>query len=1316
MTPVLRALLRQRRRLLLAAVAIALGVGYLAGALGLLDRIGRGLDELAGASADRADLVIEGGVAYESPMEQVRRLVPSMLADTAAAVEGVESASHRIDDIVTIVGLSGTPVVSPGLSEQPLGTNWPEDPAVAPWELTEGAPPASDDEALVDDRSAAVAGVGVGDTVKIWGKGKVGDYRVVGLVDADAAGLSEGSSLAVLTTPEARLMFDRPLDDSRIAIRVEPGADVGEIEDRIRQGLPAGTEVTDGATAARHQQESLTRSFALIRYLITGFGVLALLVGMLTVSNSLALLHGERRLLYANFRLAGARAGLLRRAALLEAVMLALAASLVGIPLGVGLAVLIEQALGALGTAVPAAGPPLTLTSAMAAVALGVLATVVAAWRPVSSACRVAPVEAVRPLDETKGRHGVPALAGAAAAGLVLGVAVAGAGVVAGASGRTTAALAVATAAAVVLVGGLPWVLTQGVATTLRVAPFRPPPLRRVAARDVLRSPRRTAATAGAVVLATAVLSGLAVLLSSFTESIDDVVGGLVTADLVVDSGTFTRGGLPGDLVEQLPFVDGVEAASGWQLGRGRVGQAAVRMTALDGDAALEVTSPRWTSGDPGSLDPGSAWVSRSLADATSLDIGGILPLTFENGFQDLRIDGIYEDNALLGDVVIDRALLERQVPAPDLAALLATDGSQATRERVEELASSFGINSVVGPEAFVDSRSDLLRGFQRVIQWMLLFTLLQALVGVVNTLLMSVGERRRELGLLRLSGASQRQVLRMVLWEGSSLSIVGTAVGVVAGTVGAVVAMRALASFGLSIVSLPALALVAITVGAVGVGVLAAWLPATVAGRVPPLEAVADSGVEFARSRRGRRAATATATPAPAPAAAVVTEWPAGPAVATATPTAAPAASWTADAPEPAEEVPGEVVAAEAVLAEGLLASLGAEVPGSDLSPEAAALLALYGEGLDAVPPPDEPPAPVQSVVAEVAPVAAEHEPEPMVPEPEPVTVVPEPVVVEPEPVTVVPEPEPVTVVPEPVVVEPVSEQELADELVEEGPHDLPLLDAVALEDGAEDIGEPPAEEIGELPAEEITEPAAEGATAEAPPAVEPAALFSESPVEPARPTGPAEGPADAPAPPAPEEPERTPGRRSRRRRPGISIPRRQPRREAAASASAAEGWLQQSSPAERPAPGAAPRSDSPEPTPPQPATAGSGERNDSMTLAVSRLDPERVLDNAGAITHLGRSLASGEAVATLVCGTVHGVAAALARTDRRLLVVVDRPGRPATVSLPPHTTGVVLRPVPGTTTVSVTLIDGAKVLEVRDVAEADLAEALVFRKVLNP
>ncbi len=864
------ALIRQRRRLALATLAIALGVGYLAGALTLLDRVSQGLDNLAAAGAERADLIVEGEVAYESALEQTRRLVPATIAPSLAGLPGIESVSSRVEEVVLILDADREPVVAPGISEQPLGANWPDDDRMAPYSFVgEGRPPVADGEVVIDARSARLAGVSVGDLADIVGKTGPEQFEVVGVVRTDQGELPAGSSLALFSTAEARRVFATPDNDNRVAIRVEEGADVEAVQQQVRALLPPGSDVVDGVTGAQHRQESLTRSFTLIRVLIMGFAALALVVGMVTVANSLTLLYAERRRTLAGLRLIGAHRRQLLTAALVEAAGLAAVASLLGAPLGLLLGRVIEGAVGALGTSIPVGGSVVSLSALFWAVLIGSVATVFAAVVPAARACRVSPIEAVAETPSASPIRGVERVANAALA------AVAGIALLVGVMmlGDVAAPTALTVAVGIALVLGalslLPAALSYAVAAGIRLVPTRPPTLSRIGARDAVRNRSRTAATTGALLLATAVVAGLAVFLASFARSIDGDVGRLVRSDLVVDSGTFTKGGLPGDLLVELDELPETSAVSGWMVGRITAGATPLRVTGVDGEAIDAVLDPGWVQGSSTTIEPGGIALEETTARVLGVVVGDLVPVSFTSGgVEQLEVDGIYRTGSLLlGDAMIDRTTLQRQVPASvDIAALVSLSAdSPADRGAVEDLAGSFGVTSVLEPSEFIDARSELLTGFQRVIQWMLFFTLVQALVGVVNTLLLSVGERRREFGLLRATGASRQQILRLVLIEGMSFAAVGTALGLVVGVGGAVAAVRALNRFGISSVDLPLGTLALTATAAMLLGVVAAIVPARWAAAVPPLEAVADAGGDRSPLRR-RRVAPASRRPVRTP------------------------------------------------------------------------------------------------------------------------------------------------------------------------------------------------------------------------------------------------------------------------------------------------------------------------------------------------------------------------------------------------------------------------------------------------------------------
>jgi len=1360
------ALLRQRRRLLLATLAVALSVGYLAGALTLLNRVSEGLQDLAAAGAERADLIVEGDVAYESALEQTRRLVPASIAESLRGQPGIAAVVPRIEEITMVLDADGRPVVAPGLSEQPLGTNWPDDEQISPYLFVgDGRPPTTDNEVVIDQRSAEAAGVGVGDQVLVSGKAKHGSYEVVGIVTTREGALPAGSSLALFATDEARTIFDTPDNDNRVAIRLEDGADVEEVSARIRSMLPPGAELVDGETGALHRQESLTRSFALIRVLIMGFAGLALLVGMVTVANSLTLLYSERRTTFATFRLVGAKEHQILGVALTEAALLALVASIIGAPLGLLLGRLIESALGALGTSIPVGGSIVSPSALVTAVVVGAVATVLAAIVPAWRACRVAAIEAIVESEASSPpsiaqRFVRSVLVAIAAGGIVWGFMVV-ADVVPDRAPLVAGGLAIL----VVVAAMLPTALSYAVAGGIRAVPTRSSALRRIGARDAVRNRTRTAATTGALLLATAVVAGLAVFLASFAAAIDSDVDQLVRSDLVVDSGTFTRGGLPADLLAQVAELPDVQSVSGWQVGRGYIGQVPVRMTGIDGAALSDLLSPAWEGVAPSSLTSQGVLLSRSVATQLGVSVGDLVPLTFtSDGIEMLEVQGVYSSGSvLLGEAVVDRQTLTRQVPAStDIVGLVALEpDTPAARAAVTELAASYGVDSVLQPDEFVERRSDLLRGFERVIQWMLLFTLVQALVGVVNTLLLSVGERRREFGLLRAAGATRRQILRLVLVEGTSFAVIGTLLGLAVGTLLARISIGALGRFGITGFVVPVPILLLTAVAATALGVLAAVVPARWAAAVPPLEAVVDSGGATTARRprwRSRRREQVVAVPplvvAEASGAAVTGSGPAGagagavPGVLPPSVAAGVAAAMLAEMPVAGPRT-GTPLPAERLLPppwppvsapDGAAAVAGAVAPSSPLSQAASS----------AAPSPAT--APVEPIApAPVAPVAPVAPAEPVAPAP----VAPAPPF-ERAP-TRVARPEPVSPAPSTPEQPPVRRDERPPRVDPIDPAAFPLVAAGAARKAPEPPVDPPAPE---------------------PTAADPTPVVPDARVEPVAPEPlPAEPRPPEPLPAEPRPPEPVPAEATHVAEvsvvdvpvieavpvehipavedvpvehipavaASVATPERTSERapeptieaelapEVADDRDIARSWLRSTvadsggerngdGPAAGPGPGAAAG-----PVPgtrqlfdadpratrrPGRANRGAGPEMPAVPERLAevsrRLTPNSVLDAGQTLAALDAALAPGEEVRHLVQGWAKGLPCVVARTTDRVLVVVSRFPEPLVESLHPSRTSISIYGPPGTDRVSLAVVDGRRLLEVTGIRDGAEAAAL--------
>ncbi len=842
---ILATLVRQRRRVALSTAVVALGVAYLAGSLSLLGRVSNGLDDLAGIGTERSDLVVEGAIAVDTPLEQTRQLVPHGLVGMIETVPGVAAVAGRIEDTAVVLNQRLEPVVPLGLTEQPIGANWPSADALSPYRIVgDGRPPHGPNEAALDEATARRANLRVGDRVVVSTKSNPRPFEIVALFRQADRTLPPGTSLVLFDDATARELFDRASDDNSIGIALEPGADVDQVRAGINTLLPPTVDVVDGHTYERHRATIMSKSFELIRLLLLGFAALAVVVGAFTVANSNTLLFARRRQGFAMLRLVGASPAQLWVSAAIEATVVGIGAVVVGIPLGVLVGRGIESALGSLGTAIPVAGSAVSTSMVVTSAAVGMAVTILTAVLPARDAAHASPIAALTRSDDRSAPR-LPAvarlaltLAAGASLGGLGGWALARSGVGVGIGAAVGAAL-------FLLVWCLPLALGGLVGICTRLLLGRSTAMRSLSALRSRRARSRATATTAALLLATAVVAGLSTLSNSFVSSVDAQVGGLVRADLIVDSQTFTRGGLPGGLVEAIRDLPDVDAVSGLRVGStATVDGEAIRLSGLDGASVQRVLSLGIDSPPP-RLGASDVFVSASLARRHHLRVGEEIDFIFPNALQPLRLTGIYRNESLLlGDAILDTSMVEELTPSSiDYVALVDLvqgregPGSAAVRE----LARSFGVDSVVPPRQLVDRRSEVLRGFERVIQWMLLFSVALAIVGVANTLQLSVNERRRELGLLRAVGGDRVQVIRLVLVEALALSVVGSILGAIVGVGGAFGAVRALASLGLGHFDVP-FAVIALTViAALALGLLGAWLPALAAARTGVMEALGE-------------------------------------------------------------------------------------------------------------------------------------------------------------------------------------------------------------------------------------------------------------------------------------------------------------------------------------------------------------------------------------------------------------------------------------------------------------------------------------------
>ena len=836
---------QHRRRLVGTVLAVVLGTAFLVGTLVLSDTL-RGsfrsvfTDVNAGIS-----VVVRGqGAGSVDDVTAPRPLVDTAILDDLADLDGVAAAEMEIEALAQVVGADGVSIGGQG--PPTLGVNWIEDPGLAPYDLVEGRAPAAAGEVAIDTETAEAGALGVGDTTTVRTPAPI-EVEVVGLL-TPKGGAGAGVTITAFTTDQAQqVLLGREDRATRILLSAARGTSDEELATRASDLLPTGVEAVTGTVYTEEALDDLGRDFLdFFEAFLLVFAAIALLVATFSIYNTFSITVAQRLRESALLRALGASRRQVLVSVLLEAVITGLLASVLGLALGIGLAAGLLGALAGFGLPVEGASLVVGLRAAVAAFAVGVGVTIVASLLPAYRASRVAPLAALREVavdrsDQSRIRLAIGLLllaVGAVFVTLAL--------VIEGGALERAAIGAVAVAVGVFLLGPV----TARPMTALVAGPVQR--LRGVtgalARRNAVRNPRRTASTSSALMVGVGIVTLFTVVASSINATIEDAVAGSFGSDLMVQSAGFSGAGLSPQLVDELGATPEVERALGLALGVGRIdGEQSVFSVvdppALEGMLDLEVVA--------GSLydlpDDGIA-ISQSHVDEQGLGLGDVVEIELVDGtVLEQRVDAIFVSQA--ADAVGTR-LVPIATYAPhavqlgyitvmvDLADGVSLEQGQSA---VEAVAADHGSPAVLDRDAFAERAVGDVDQLLAIVYVLLALAIVIALMGITNTLSLSVHERTREIGLLRALGQTRSQLRAMVRWESVIVAFFGTATGLVLGTFLGWVFVRAIAAdegFGVFAAPVGQLALV-VALGAL-VGVLAALRPARRAARLDVLTAIA--------------------------------------------------------------------------------------------------------------------------------------------------------------------------------------------------------------------------------------------------------------------------------------------------------------------------------------------------------------------------------------------------------------------------------------------------------------------------------------------
>ena len=836
----LRSLLARKLRLLLASLAVLLGVSFVSGAFVLTDSLSQVFDNLFTTLNKGTSVNVQGADPLgETGFDARPEPVPQSVLDAVKKVAGVREVVGDVRGEAQLVLPNGKIFTTHG--PPVLGIAFHEGSPQESLEIKRGAAPSGLDQIAITSTTAQKAHLSLGDKVGVLGKGPKRTVTIVGLVGFKDVGTAAGATLLAFDPTSAQTAVGTPGTWTRLSIASAPGVSDTVLRQRVAAVLPAGLKAVTVQQTVAEASKSLKKGLGFFNTFLLAFAGISLFVGAFLIFNTFSMLVAQRTKELALMRALGASRGQVTRSVLLEAVVVGVVSSLGGFLMGIAVAYGLRGLLGALGIDLPSGATVIAVRTFVVCMVVGVGVTMVAALVPARRAAKVSPVQAMRESGPAEDRSLVRRT--------VLGTVLGGLGVVALAAGLNNGSiqlvglgaalsfLGVTTLSPLIarpLVGALGWPLARlGVPG-------------RLGRGNAMRSPRRTSATAAALMIGLALVAMVSTLGQSVKKSVVKTVATSLGADYVLHADQFRP--FSSDVAKALRDRPELAAVAAFRQGQAKVGRAGrVQIQSCDPATLQAVLTLRVLHGDLSRLGEGALAVSKTEATNLRVAVGDTVPVTWaRTGRHPLRVAAIYGDNQFAGSYLVSDATFSANVTDRELTvvAVKAARGAtpRSSRAAMEKALVDFPNISIEDQAQFVKSQGDQIDTLLNAVTGLLVLSVLIAILGIINTLALSVVERTRELGLLRAVGLQRRQLRRMIRAESVVIAVYGALLGIAIGLAFGWALVTSLHDQGITEFAVPVSRLVIVlAVAAVG-GVVAAALPARRAARLNVLEAVASA------------------------------------------------------------------------------------------------------------------------------------------------------------------------------------------------------------------------------------------------------------------------------------------------------------------------------------------------------------------------------------------------------------------------------------------------------------------------------------------
>jgi putative ABC transport system permease protein len=847
----LKGMLGRKLRTFLTALAIVLGVSMISGTYILTDTINAAFTNVLDSSYENADAVISGKVAFKNN-ESETATAPAFSDAVLTKVRrlpDVSAAVGSISDELKLINRNGKVISTGGGSAIAASVDPPDDRQFNPLKLVSGQWPVGNGEIAIDQRTSEKSHFAVGDTISVAADDGVQSFEISGVAKFAKASSIGASTIAIFDVPTAQQLFHKVGRLDEVQVAAKQGASPEKLVREIRPLLPEAAKVKTAQAQTQENIDDVNTQTGIFQKVLLAFGIIALFVGAFVITNTLSITIAQRVREFATLRTIGGSRRQVLRSVMLEALVVGLMASLLGLFLGVGIAKGLNALFAAIGLEFPKNSMVIATRTIVVSIVVGVVVTLVASLRPALRATRVPPIAAVREgatLPTSRLSRFGPV---ASILVLVVGILLLVYGIFG--SGLTTAVRLMA-------LGFGTLILFVGVSMNAKRA-VRPlsalvgwPGSRLGGAAGVLarenamRNPSRTASTASALMIGLALITFVAILGAGLRSGFDDAVDKLFIADYALTGSNgfdpFTK-----EADQLVGVTPGVTAVSPLRVGDARVFGDNTQVTGVTPNIS-DTVGIKWLHGGtsvPAELGQTGAFVSNDYAKDHDLKLGSPIAVKTPTGqLLRLRLKGIFDPpkgGSPFGDVTMSAATFDANYTKPqNTMTLINIKGgiNDQNTARLNLSLTSFPDVQIQTAQQFKKTQERDINLTLNVLYGLLGLSVIISLFGVVNTLVLSVFERTRELGMLRAVGMTRRQVRRMIRQESIITALIGGALGIAVGFFLAILTTQALSDEGV-VLAIPWKTLFIFVVATIAAGMLAAILPARRAARLNILRAL---------------------------------------------------------------------------------------------------------------------------------------------------------------------------------------------------------------------------------------------------------------------------------------------------------------------------------------------------------------------------------------------------------------------------------------------------------------------------------------------